>query len=110
MGLGFDHMNHVVARLLTDLTASMRFAGDLNVDLNEITTNLVPFPRLHYLLSSITPLPTLHDTVSNLHIHEDPQEARLSRRTEAIPVKQMFSSVFSRTHQLMQAYPRLVMG
>ena len=26
------------------------FPGELNVDLNEITTNLVPFPRLHYLV------------------------------------------------------------
>ena len=49
-------MNAVVARLLTDLTASMRFPGDLNTDLNEITTNLVPFPRLHYLCPSLAPL------------------------------------------------------
>lgn len=29
----------------------MRFEGPLNVDLNEITTNLVPFPRLHFLVA-----------------------------------------------------------
>lgn len=34
----------------------MRFEGDLNVDLNEITMNLVPFPRMHFLLSSLAPL------------------------------------------------------
>lgn len=34
----------------------MRFEGDLNVDLNEITMNLVPFPRMHFLLSSLSPL------------------------------------------------------
>lgn len=50
---GFQDMNAILARLLINLTASMRFAGDLNVDLNEITTNLVPFPRLHYLTSSL---------------------------------------------------------
>eukprot|EP00520_Triparma_pacifica_P007099 CAMPEP_0118632028 /NCGR_PEP_ID=MMETSP0785-20121206/219_1 /TAXON_ID=91992 /ORGANISM="Bolidomonas pacifica, Strain CCMP 1866" /LENGTH=461 /DNA_ID=CAMNT_0006522757 /DNA_START=111 /DNA_END=1493 /DNA_ORIENTATION=+ len=53
---GFDAMNNVVARLLTDLTASMRFDGDLNTDLNEITTNLVPFPRLHYLCPGLAPM------------------------------------------------------
>jgi hypothetical protein len=53
---GFDSMNGVVASLLTDLTASARFPGSLNVDLNEITTNLVPFPRLHYLISALSPL------------------------------------------------------
>ncbi|KAF1786464.1 Tubulin, conserved site [Phytophthora cactorum] len=40
----FGEMNNIVARLLTNLTSSMRFKGSLNVDLNEITTNLVPFP------------------------------------------------------------------
>ena len=53
---GFDEMNSLVARLLTDLTSSMRFSGDLNTDLNEITTNLVPFPRMHYLSPSLAPL------------------------------------------------------
>ena len=28
----------------------------MNVDLNEITMNLVPFPRLHYLVASQAPL------------------------------------------------------
>ena len=33
-----------------------RFEGSLNVDLNEIAMNLVPFPKLHYLVSAISPL------------------------------------------------------
>lgn len=52
----FEDMNNIVARLLTNLTSSMRFEGSLNVDLNEITTNLVPFPKLHFLLSSMSPI------------------------------------------------------
>jgi tubulin epsilon len=39
----------------------MRFEGSLNVDINEISMNLVPFPRLKYLLSSITPLYNVSD-------------------------------------------------
>ena len=31
------------------------------MDLNEITMNLVPFPRMHYLLTSQTPLYALSD-------------------------------------------------
>lgn len=31
------------------------------MDLNEISMNLVPFPQLHYLVSSLTPLYTLAD-------------------------------------------------
>jgi hypothetical protein len=38
-------MNAIAATLLLNLTASVRFEGPLNVDLNDITMNLVPFPR-----------------------------------------------------------------
>ena len=38
-------MNGIAANLLLNLTAGMRFDGALNVDINEVTTNLVPFPR-----------------------------------------------------------------
>mgnify|MGYP001806788019 CR=1 FL=1 len=52
----FDSMNGVAASLLLHLTASVRFEGPLNVDLNDITMNLVPYPRMHFLLSSMSPL------------------------------------------------------
>lgn len=57
----FSDMNTIVAHLLTNLTSSVRFEGSLNVDLNEITTNLVPFPKLHYIQSSLSPLHTSKD-------------------------------------------------
>lgn len=41
--------------------SSARFEGSLNMDLNEIAMNLVPYPRLHYLVPSLTPLYTLAD-------------------------------------------------
>ena len=55
-GKAFDGMNGIAANMLLHLTSSVRFEGALNVDLNEITTNLVPFPRLHFLLASLSPL------------------------------------------------------
>lgn len=39
----------------------MRFEGAMNVDINDIVTNLVPFPDMKYLFSSMTPLYTLKD-------------------------------------------------
>ena len=39
-------MNGVAASMLLNMTSSMRFEGSLNVDLNDITMNLVPFPRV----------------------------------------------------------------
>ena len=52
----WDDVNNIVAHLLTHVTASMRFEGQMNVDLNELATTLVPFPRLHFLQSSLSPL------------------------------------------------------
>lgn len=54
-------MNGIAASMLLHLTSSMRFEGPMNVDLNEITMNLVPFPRLHFLQSSMAPLYALKD-------------------------------------------------
>ncbi|RYH15766.1 hypothetical protein EON65_31165 [archaeon] len=47
-------MNLIAARMLCHLTASSRFHGEMNVDMNEIYTNLVPFPRMHFLLASMS--------------------------------------------------------
>merc|ERR550517_2103267 len=40
------------------MTAALRFDGELNVDMNEFQTNLVPFPRLHFMTTSLSPLVT----------------------------------------------------
>lgn len=85
----FDAMNNIVANLLLNITSSARFEGSLNMDLNEIAMNLVPFPRLHYLVPSLTPLYTLADV------------SVPTRRLD-----QMFSDAFSKDHQLIQADPR----
>lgn len=55
----FGKMNSIIGHLLSNLTCSMRFEGRLNIDLNEITMNMVPFPKLHFLISSMSPLQTL---------------------------------------------------
>ncbi|KAJ3198632.1 Tubulin epsilon chain [Entophlyctis luteolus] len=87
--LPFDEMNNIVANLILNVTASMRFEGSMNVDINDIVTNLVPFPQQKFLFSSMTPL-----TVSaDVHIP--------SRRLD-----QMFSEAFSKDCQLLKADPK----
>lgn len=51
---GFDAINGVAARMLCHLTSSSRFHGEMNVDLNEIYTNLIPYPRLHFLITALS--------------------------------------------------------
>jgi tubulin alpha len=54
----YDNLNRLICKVISSMTASLRFAGELNVDLNEFQTNLVPFPRLHFMLTSMAPILT----------------------------------------------------
>ena len=49
-------LNHIVALIMSSVTASLRFPGRLNTDLNEYVTNLVPFPGNHFLTASFAPM------------------------------------------------------
>lgn len=40
---GFTNLNRLIAQVVSSITASLRFDGSLNVDLNEFQTNLVPY-------------------------------------------------------------------
>jgi len=52
----YSNLNRLVAQVISSLTTSLRFQGSLNVDINEFQTNLVPYPRIHFLLASYAPL------------------------------------------------------
>jgi len=52
----YANLNRVVAQVISSLTSSLRFQGSLNVDVNEFQTNLVPYPRIHFLLCSYAPI------------------------------------------------------
>jgi len=54
--LSFSNLNRLIAQVVSSVTASLRFGGSLNVDLNEFQTNLVPFPRIHFPLATYAPL------------------------------------------------------
>jgi len=52
----YHNLNRLVAQVISSLTASLRFSGALNMDISEFQTNLVPFPRIHFMLSSFAPV------------------------------------------------------
>ncbi|KAF7515843.1 hypothetical protein PCG10_002750 [Penicillium crustosum] len=53
---GYEHLNRLIAHIVSSITSSLRFDGALNVDLAEFQTNLVPYPRIHYPLISYAPV------------------------------------------------------
>lgn len=52
----YAHLNRLMSQVLSGITASLRFNGSLNVDLEDFRTNLVPFPRIHFPVASYAPL------------------------------------------------------
>lgn len=64
----YQNLNRVLAQVVASVTASLRFQGSMNVDLNEFQTNLVPFPRIHFPLVAYAPLlareKSMHETSS----------------------------------------------
>merc|ERR1719495_3110953 len=52
----YSDLNQVIAKVVSSMTAALRFDGELNVDLGEFQTNLVPFPRLHFMTTGLAPV------------------------------------------------------
>ncbi|KAH6909280.1 beta-tubulin 2 tubb2 [Coprinopsis sp. MPI-PUGE-AT-0042] len=57
----FEQLNNVIARVMCGVSTSLRFPGQLNGDLRKLGMNLVPFPRLHFLMPSYSPISTTLD-------------------------------------------------
>ena len=51
----YTNLNRLVVQCISSLTASLRFDGELNVDITELQTNLVPYPRIHFMLTAYAP-------------------------------------------------------
>lgn len=51
-------LNHIISLIMSSVTASLRFPGQLNTELNEFIVNLVPFPGNHFLTASFAPMRT----------------------------------------------------
>ncbi|KAG9317486.1 Tubulin/FtsZ, GTPase domain-containing protein [Chiua virens] len=85
----FINLNRLIAQVVSSITASLRFDGSLNVDLNEFQTNLVPFPRIHFPLATYAPLLSAEKAT-----HEQNS------------VNEMTFSCFENGHQMVKCDPK----
>jgi len=85
----YQNLNRLIAQVVSSLTASLRFSGSLNVDINEFQTNLVPFPRIHFMLCSYAPVLS---------------KAKASH--ENMSVNELTSSVFEPSSMMAKCDPR----
>jgi len=99
---GFDEVNDVAAQFLSHLMAGTRYSGDLNLDVNEIATNLVPFPRLKYLTASFAPLFSTWPEAKSQHYGNPTQTNELFCQSKE--VQRLISNAFASDSKLVTTY------
>ncbi|ELP92709.1 tubulin beta chain, putative [Entamoeba invadens IP1] len=52
----YENLNCIVASVMSGITCSLRFPGQLNQDLRKLYVNMIPYTRLRFLTSSIAPV------------------------------------------------------
>ncbi|KAF8896653.1 beta-tubulin 2 tubb2 [Infundibulicybe gibba] len=85
----FADLNGLIARVMCGVSTSLRFPGQLNGDLRKLGMNLVPFPRLHFLMPSYAPF-------------YDPN----ARSFQKVSVAELTQAVFDRKNLLVACDPR----
>ncbi|KAI0076162.1 beta-tubulin [Panus rudis PR-1116 ss-1] len=85
----FDDLNVLVSQVMCGVSTSLRFPGQLNGDLRKLALNLVPFPRLHFIMPSYAPF-------------FDPKAKAFIRMT----VPDLVHAVFERGNYLVACDPR----
>lgn len=86
----YKNLNRLVAQLVSSVTASLRFTGQVNVDLIEFQTNLIPYPRIHFPLCTYAPF--LSTTTV---MHSEPT------------VSQITSMCFDPAYQMVKCNPKM---
>ena len=51
----YSTINDLISQSVSSITAGLRFGGGLNNSLNEMITNLVPYPRIHFITPTYSP-------------------------------------------------------
>eukprot|EP00466_Bigelowiella_natans_P020187 jgi/Bigna1/57299/fgenesh1_pm.8_\ len=88
---GYGNFNEIIGQLISASTLGSRFDSALSVDISETQTGLVPYPRLHFYLTSFAPITT--DEPSVLDITKAAFEAGASL-VKCDPKNGMYMSCF----------------
>ncbi|KAG9322353.1 hypothetical protein KVV02_001335 [Mortierella alpina] len=85
----YGDLNHLISVVMSGITTSLRFPGQLNADLRKLAVNLVPFPRLHFFMVGFAPL-----------------TAKDSSSFRALTVPELTQQIFDAKNMMAAADPR----
>ncbi|KAK7032757.1 tubulin beta chain [Favolaschia claudopus] len=86
----FKDLNGLISRVMCGVSTSLRFPGQLNGDLRKLGMNLIPFPRLHFLMPSYAPI---HNAQSQSY--------------QGTSIPELVQALFDRKNLLVACDPRL---
>ena len=52
----YSDINYLIAMAMSGITCSFRFSGQVNTDQRKLATNMIPFPRMLFMLTGIAPI------------------------------------------------------
>jgi len=52
----YQHLNQLISVSMSSATASIRWDGQLNVDMEDFQVNLVPYPTMHHVFHTYSPI------------------------------------------------------
>lgn len=96
----YGELNKLVSNVMSGITTSLRFPGQLNSDLRKLAVNMVPFPRLHFFMPGFAPLTskesssyrsaTIADLTQQMFDHKNMMAACDPRQGRYLTVAAMF--------------------
>ncbi|KAJ9065776.1 Tubulin beta chain (Beta tubulin) [Entomophthora muscae] len=86
---GYGDLNHLVSQVMSGVTTSLRFPGQLNADLRKLAVNLIPFPRLHFFMVGFAPL-----------------TAKNSKQYQSLTVPELTAQMFDAKNMMAASDPR----
>ncbi|KAG8691480.1 Tubulin beta-2 chain [Ceratobasidium sp. 423] len=84
----FHQLNRLIAQVMTGVSTTFRFPGQLNGDMRKMALNLIPFPRMHFLTPSVAPLASAG-----------------SQAYQSLSVQELTNSLFDRKNTLVACNP-----
>ncbi|ELU38976.1 beta-tubulin 2 tubb2 [Rhizoctonia solani AG-1 IA] len=78
----------LIAQVMTGVSTTFRFPGQLNGDMRKMALNLIPFPRMHFLAPSVAPLSSIS-----------------SQAYESLSVQELTNALFDRKNTLVACNP-----